>query len=626
MQYIMKKYITSFFWKHARQLLATLILLPAFLSCADFLDKEPDDMLTLDMVFNDKRRTEYFLAGVYNLIPDPLYGFQGQQYSSMATTDDCQIPSDLISWGWDWTISVNEGGWNPINAGYNLWANTYKNIRSAYIFLENAKALPSQGVTEADVEIMKCEARFLICYYYVRMLELYGPFPLITRLIPSNTPIEELKIPRTPFDEIVDWLDKELVELSKLLPTQYTTDANSRFGRPTSGMCLAVRARMLLYAASPLFNGNSDYYDVKNPDGTPLFPQKYDAAKWERAARACKELIDLAEKGTYELFIKRNPDGSIDPFLSFQDLFLTSGETNKEIIFSRRSVEAENYLRYVIPRGAGGWGSFGATQNLVDAFLMRNGLPITDPQSGYVEEGFVSEPIYYNTRYNLSDENATEGLVVAPGVYNMYANREPRFYISIRFNNQWIHKERRNTEFYNGGRDGRPNMHSPICGYQPRKYVNPNDDARSGYFPFRPAILYRLGEFYLNYAEALIESNPSHPDILKYLNRIRQRAGIPDLPASLLGNQEELRKAVRRERRVELAFETNLRQMDIRRWLIGEEVFAEPIVGMDQWAGPENYYRRTEITKRFFHKKMYLWPIPQGIIDNNSNIIQNKFW
>jgi transposase len=336
--------------------------------------------------------------------------------------------------------------------------------------------------------------------------------------------------------------------------------------------------------------------------------------------------VDLFKEHRKDIFIKRNPDGSIDPFLSFQDLFLTSGETNKEIIFSRRSVEAENYLRYVIPRGAGGWGSFGATQNLVDAFLMRNGLPITDPQSGYVEEGFVSEPIYYNTRYNLSDENATEGLVVAPGVYNMYANREPRFYISIRFNNQWIHKERRNTEFYNGGRDGRPNMHSPICGYQPRKYVNPNDDARSGYFPFRPAILYRLGEFYLNYAEALIESNPSHPDILKYLNRIRQRAGIPDLPASLLGNQEELRKAVRRERRVELAFETNLRQMDIRRWLIGEEVFAEPIVGMDQWAGPENYYRRTEITKRFFHKKMYLWPIPQGIIDNNSNIIQNKFW
>lgn len=608
-------------------LLFTLFLsVPAFTSCSDFLDKEPDDMLTLEMVFNDKRRTEDFLAGVYNLIPDPLYGFQGQQYSSMATTDDCQIPPDLISWGWDWTISVNEGGWNPINAGYNLWANTYKNIRSAYLFLENVKPLPSQGVTESDVETMKNEARFLICYYYVRMLELYGPFPLINKLIPSNVSIEELKVSRTSLDEVIDWLDKELYELSKVLPEKYTTDANVRFGRPTSGMCLAVRGRMLLYAASPLFNGNPDYSDLKNNDGSPLFPQSYNTSKWERAAKANKDLINLAERGIYELFIKRNDDNSIDPFLSYQDLFLTGGETNKEIIFSRKSPEAENYIRYVIPRGAGGWGSFGATQNLVDEYLMKNGLPISDPNSGYIEEGFVEKPIFYKTRYNLSDEDATEGLVVTPGVFHMYANREPRFYVSIRYNNQWIHKERRNTEFYNEGRDGRPNMHTPMCGYQPRKYINPNDDARSGYFPFRPAILYRLGESYLNYAEALNEYDPDNSDILKYVNLIRQRAGIPDLPQSLLGNKEELRKAIRRERRVELAFETNLRQMDIRRWKIGEEVFAKPIIGMDQWANRENYYKRTVVSQRYFHKKMYLWPIPQNIIDNNPNIIQNKFW
>ena len=175
--------------------------------------------------------------------------------------------------------------------------------------------------------------------------------------------------------------------MSKLLPTQYTTDANSRFGRPTSGMCLAVRARMLLYAASPLFNGNSDYYDVKNPDGTPLFPQKYDAAKWERAARACKELIDLAEKGTYELFIKRNPDGSIDPFLSFQDLFLTSGETNKEIIFSRRSVEAGEHLRYVIPRGRR-MGSWRHTQN--SGCVPYAQRPSHHRSSRVTSEGFVS--------------------------------------------------------------------------------------------------------------------------------------------------------------------------------------------------------------------------------------------
>src|SRR5690606_32788578 len=186
--------------------------------------------------------------------------------------------------------------------------------------------------------------------------------------------------------------------------------------------------------------------------------------------------------------------------------------------------------------------------------------------------GFSNEPEIRNTAWG---EVQGGGKVTLEGTYNMYTHREPRFYISVLYNGAWHRREGRTTEFYSGSWDGGPTHDAPQNGYLLRKKVHPDHDPRNGTNPYRPGILYRLGEAYLNYAEALNESDPSHPDILKYLNLIRERAGIPQygqgenaLPVP--SSQDAMREAIWRERRVELNNE-GIRYRDIRRWKIGEQ-------------------------------------------------------
>lgn len=604
-----------------------VLLLLLMTSCTKFLDKEPDDMLTQDMVFDDRRRVEEWLARCYNLIPDVREGAQSLVFDNL--TDDMFISIELAQWIHPFSISARQGNWSPLsNMGFDLWAETYKAIRSSLIFINEVKPLPDQALTVERVEDMKMEARFLIAYYYSRLLSFYGPVPWVTDLFEADATSEDLMRMRTPFDEIVEHLDKELLELSEFFPVR-VAEEGTQFGRPTKGICLAVRARLLLMAASPLFNGNPDFQDVVNPDGIPLFSQSYDEIKWKKAADAQKMLIDLAETGVYELYIRRHQNGNIDPFLSFRDLFLTTAETNKEIILARPSTGLDGYVRKRYPRGAGGQGWLAPTQNLVDQFFMRNGLPIWHDNSEYVESGFTAAPIHYeNTTYNAGSAARTPGLVVDQGVYNMYANREPRFYVSVRFNNQYIPTAGRPTQYKNGGMDGRPSHDSPQTGYHPRKAISDEDRPLEGNFAYRPGIIMRLAEFYLNYAEALNESEPGHPDILKYTNLVRERAGLPDVSAALLGVQDSMRSAIRQERRVEFACEGEIRYNDIRRWKIADQVFGqEPTMGMDPWGvSDEDFYKRTVTIRNVFHPKMYLWPIHQNYLDNNPNLVQNKFW
>lgn len=616
-----------------------------FASCDKFLDKMPDDAITMEMVFNDRVRTQEWLAGIYNKVPDPLMDYT-RQWGLTFFTDDAQIAIAMGQFNeyWRWVVANNQGGVNPtMLPPVDIWGNTYKHVRSAYLFIENAKPLENQGLTAAMITQMKLEARFLIAFYYHKMFEIYGAFPLITTLVDASTPLEEVTIARTPVNEIVDWLDKEYQELAASLPADYP-NADEMFGRPNKGIVMALRARLWLYAASPLYNGNTDFADLINPDGRAIFPQNYDERKWQKAADVTREFLDFAESGRYSLYIERHANGNIDPFLSFQNLFLQTGNINPEIIFGR-ATNARNWFSSIgNPRGyAGGSGYYGSTQNLVDAFFMRNGLspitgydgngtPVINPASGYVENGFSSTSINYpNTQYNLGGSAGTDGLVSEAGTYNMYINREPRFYITVWHDNQWIPRAGRNTEFKSGGLDGGPTHDSPQSGYLNRKGVNPAADPRNNNVPYQPAILLRLGEFYLNYAEALNESSPGHEDILKYVNLIRERAGIPTYgnggdQIAVAMDKESVREIIRKEKRVEFALEGDVRYNDIRRWKIGEEIFRTPIYGMNRSAADNSFYTRTAYMRRAFTKRNYLWPIYQNYIDNNNNLIQNKYW
>ena len=255
------------------KVLCAALLLNGIASC-NYLDKQPEDQLTIEMVFGDKVRTEEWLAGIYSNIPDPYWGNM-RSIGYDALSDDAAPSTGWEQFGWN-IVSKQIGNWSPASSwDANYWVTLPQRIRSAYIFIDNVKPNPAQQLSEADVQLMKYEARFLIAYYHTLMLETYGSIPLQSGLVSADASAEELMAGQTRFDTVVDWIDKELKALSGALPPSYAEA--QKYGRATSVMCLAVRARLLMLAASPLTNGNKDYQGFVNKKGEEIFNTNYDA-------------------------------------------------------------------------------------------------------------------------------------------------------------------------------------------------------------------------------------------------------------------------------------------------------------------------------------------------------------
>lgn len=601
-------------------------------SCVDYLDKEPDTELTLPMVFEDKTRIEGWLANVYSHVPDPYWGY-ARKLGWDILSDDMTASERWRQWDWK-VIPMLLGEWTPsTDWDGNYWARLPQLIREANIFIENVHPLPEQGISATEVTYMKAEMRFMIAYYYYLLSNTYGPVPFKPNYIaPTDFNLADLMEGQRPYYEVVDWVDKELQEVAKILPAKYTEAR--KYGRATSIMCLAVRARMLLFAASPLVNGNPDYANHKNKDGENLFSTTEDKSKWAYAAQACKELIDAAEAAGHKLYTENNPDGTIDPFMSYQNLFLTRyDEGNTEILFARPGgSEYGEYEKHATPAASGGSGGLGVTQSLVDAFFTENGLPIND-DSEYVESGFSGSD---ETRDNtVWDTEVNGGAITKSGTYNMYCHREPRFYITVSYNNSYFTQEKRLFNFFNGSADNPHTHDAPQNGYLIRKKISPDLNVKQGTYKYRPGIVYRLGEAYLNYAEALNESDPGNGDILVYLNKIRERAGIRQYTTGAtdenyihvdLNDQAEMRKLIRAERRVELSCE-GIRYDDLRRWKEAENVLNGDFYGMNfSGKDPSSFYVRTPYLKRVYKKAYYWFPIHQSEMDKNDKLVQSPYW
>jgi hypothetical protein len=585
----------------------------------NYLDQEPDDLITEEMVFNDIVKTNGWLANIYSYLPDPFMGWN-QTYGLNTLADDVQIPLEWGGFGW-WSTSAMKGNWSATSNYFDLWGNVYKAVRASYIFQEKVKPLGAEQTAE-DVAYMKLQARFLVAYYYSQMLEFYGSFPLVKEYYGIDSTYEELMLDRTPFEEIVEWLDEELYDLYEQLPLQHKSMSEDH-GRATKGMALAVRAHVHMLAASPLFNGNPLYADVVNKDGTPLFPQTYDKEKWKRAADAVKDLLDL---GVYSLYKEYNEQGQIDPFLSYMNIHFATGAANPELIFINNNGNYAETDQNMAPHGYGdGNGAYGATQNLVDAFFTRNGLPI-DEDPTYVAAGYSTEDVRYEgTAWTRSNSKEEKGLITEAGTPNMYCNREPRFYVSILWHKEWSTQLNGPVDFLYGGANGGPTYDSPQCGYLMRKRQHPQaTEIGKQNHPYRHGIIFRLGEFYLSYAEALNEyyGASGHAEALQYLNAIRERAGIPAYEGTY--TQDQMRELIRRERRIELLDEGK-RYTDLRRWMIAKDVFSEPIRGLNVKATTDDafFFTQRNFMTRSFEDRNYLWPIYQTYIDNNPKLVQN---
>ena len=632
--------------KHNYIIIVLLSFLLNVTSCADYLDYQPDDFLTMEMIFTDKIRTEDWLASVYSSVPSPMWGyFKDHGYNIMG--DDITIPQEWQEFGWRNVYAYTTANWSPIS-GWNpyYWVELPKRIRTGLIFLKEVRVIPEAGLTQQYVDQMKNEVRFLIAYYYSLMIELYGPIPFAPGVIYEiDAPASELLISQTPYDEVVDWIDKELKDVSTKLPAVYPD--NNDWGRATAVMALAIRARTLLFAASPLFNGNPDFKDWENNEGVNLFKPNSDEQKWARAAAAHKELIDAAHSAGYALYKEYNADGSIDPFMSYYNMSLKRfSDGNKEILFGRPdNPDLGSFQSHHLPKGIGGNAGMGVTQELVDAFYMKNGIqpilgyhndgsPIINPESGYVENGFSTATEMRHTQWpgggarSLANPATGMSPVTLDGTYNMYCNREPRFYVSVIYNEAWLGVGNRRVEFLQGGgRDTGKTFDAPQNGYNVRKRISLEVFPRENRHPYHPGILYRLAEAYLSYAEAVNESQGPNEEAYKYVNLVRQRAGIPDLKTGL--SQEQMREAIQQERRVEFNCE-GIRFNDVRRWKLGEKYFNTKLYGMnfngskksDDENDEEAFYKRTFYKNRYFNKKMYVWPVPQAQMDINPNLTQ----
>ncbi len=594
-----------------------------FTSCSKYLDVSDElagGISDISQVFDNVDRTRKWYSQVFNSLPD---------YSMVwVETDGMGNPwtayADEI-----YTRLANNSGkyneWNSSNSAAQRWGRLYESIRQANIFLEQVKPIVEEGgpgaavLTEPEVARYKANVRFMRALYHYYLMELYGPIPIVDH---SMTLTDELDLPRNSLDEVINFIDAELLAAMQGMEQEPYHNNESYRAVPTKGAALAVRAKLWAYAASPLFNGGfAEGKQLTNKDGKRLFPDR-DESKLQKALQTCKDLIEYAgQGGRYQLY--KNA-GTFDPAKSVYELFQ---QYNTEIIWANSATSWKAYNgggfdQYATPRSEpSGLGGFHVLQELVDDFYMTDGYPAKSTSF------LPASPSYSESGFGMLD-----GVEVS----RMYIGREPRFYNTVTFSGKKWHVSNNEVQFYKGGNsDNSVGDGAPFTGYLLYKRMNRTVYGRSPGVTsmYRPSIIFRLAEFYLLYAEMLNEVSPSDPDVLKYVNLIRDRAGLPkleDLNPAITGNQELQRGAIRHERRIELATEGQ-RYFDVRRWMIAENAPGQggqggDFTGMTPDGNKAAYHVRRKVQTRSFKRKNYLFPIPLAEMQRSENLVQNPGW
>ncbi|MFD0793071.1 RagB/SusD family nutrient uptake outer membrane protein [Mucilaginibacter litoreus] len=541
----------------------------------------PAEQRTIDFVFdkNDSLGTNAYayLNSVYAYLKSGHNRVNGE-YLDAASDDAVSATNNT-------TIDVYRiatGAYNATNlpAGDNIWEDAYKGIRQANIFISNIDIVPVKDQLRPGVSMKyawKSEARFIRAMHYFNLLKRYGGVPLLGDKV--YTLEDNLNIPRNSFEECVNYIVSECDAIKDSLLTAPLANPAANSQRVTNAAAMALKARVLLFAASPLYNGG-------NIDGdNPLTGYTgFDASRWAKAAQAARDVMDM---NAFSLM----PD--------FRNVFITQVPANTEVIFERPNGQNTNVESNNGPLGFSttpiGQGKTSPTQELVNAFPMNNGLPISDPSSQY-------------------------------DINNPYANRDPRLTATVFYNgSQWLNAT---VQTYEGGRS-KPNAGTlqTQTGYYMRKFMG-LFETQSNYSN-HPGdwMLFRYADILLSYAEAQNEVLAA-PDASVYaaVEQIRQRAGLNpyQLPVGL--SKEQMREAIHNERRIEMAFEES-RFFDIRRWKIAEDVMNQPLKGVVIRNTSNGLtYNYVDVLTPKFTTPMYLYPIPYNETLKNPNLKQNPGW
>lgn len=606
--------------KKITKLLAALLCVATILPLGckkGYFDTVPDNLIKVDDIFANRGQTENWLGGLYSMVPD-TWNLDNFGYVYHTTTDEL----DASNWN---TPSIVSGALSPSSTP-TRFTSYYERIRAATIFLEridgNQEILSLVNGPEL-IKQYKGEARFLRAFYYWMMMKELGPVVIMP--LKSATPSDDFQIPRSSWDECVALVLQEIAAAKADLPLNNyavgsTTDLDiAQTGRINKIIATAVESQILLYHASPLYNGNSEFSDFKNLDGKVLINPVYDATRWKKAADAAKQAIDIAVSNGKGIYKVTDADPFRAAFLSCRNLYWDGWKT--EGIWLRTANATSSWEIRVAPRSTQGtaYNGLGVVQSLVDDFRMSDGSPISG-----------------NPAYNENTYNKPATLYYVAGTNTMYTGREARFYVDITFNgavNPGVAKTGANNarvEFFNSGTSGKAGAPRdwPKTGYVARKNIHPTYSVSPAVNVARPAMLIRLAELYLNYAEALNEADPGNPDVLKYLNEVRTRGG---LPALLIGpDQQEIRKQIRLERRIELCFEMGNRYFDVRRWKIADQPGSSQggaFYGMNMDAGTSlsdpAFHKRTAVINRApWQRRYYFMPYGQNEADRNKQLVQ----
>jgi hypothetical protein len=497
-----------------------------------------------------------------------------------ASGSDESVNSNLNS-----SINIfNNGTWSPVRTVDDTYNSLYEGLRIVNIFLDNVQTSgvitqPSELSTttpsayeisqQGQIDRLKGQAYFLRAYFHFELLERYGSIVLAKKVFDRN---ENLNLPRNTFQDCVDFITADCDLAISTLPLWTGSWSTGQRGRATQTAAMALKARLLLYAASPQYNPTNDL------------------TKWQKAADAAKVLID---KNVHSLLTDyRNP-------------FLFGGNPyNNEVIFETQTPNRNDIEQNNAPISYdGALGRTNPTQEMVDAFEMKTtGRPISDATSGY---------------------NAP------------YTNRDPRLAFAI-FCNGVVYKSPKTVDTYIGGKDGiGANVNATKTGYYMRKFFNDavTWNQTSNTLSRRPWVIFRYAEVVLNYAEALNEAQGPVTDVYKYVNLVRARSNVampilqstnPTGAGYVAVNKDAMRLRIQNERRVELCFEGH-RFFDVRRWKKGEEFFNKPVTGMRITRTPASTftYERFTVENRVFSAKNYLYPISQSNLNRAPALGQN---
>lgn len=630
--------------KHIFKLFIAFALIIGVASC-NYLDVVPDEVATEDDAFSTIQAAENFLYSCYSYIPNPRSGTESIDWF---TGDEIVTAFEHETFS-----QFPKGNYTANNPIISYWNTLFSGIKQCYLFKSGIHKVPA--LQQATMDDYIAQADFLIAYYHFLLLRSYGPIILIKEEPLLNTAPENF-LGRSTFDECVAWISEKFQDVATKLPSKR---ANQFAGLATSLAAKSINARMLLYAASPLYNGNSMYKDFVNNDGEQLINQTYDAQKWILAKNAALEAIETAHKEGIRLYIPTDA--------AFADLPEPADPTQRGLRFTLLDKSSKEHI-WIDARGEGFYSlqlksrPFGPNAGngvapslaMLDRFYTKNGLPVDqDPEFDYKNR---FSPTVFEVE-DINGENETQ---------IMNIGREPRYYAWISFHNGyyecqgvykqgddwWVYREdnlrgekgmKVLTQFMKSQSCGirlRSNDYSPT-GFLNKKGIHPASNAGGGGQKDYPWPVVRLGELYLNYAEAAIESGDL-TEGKKYINLIRERAGIPSLETSwgsigVTLDQNKLREIVRQERMIEMYME-HQNFWDIRRWLLAEKYFdAQPEGNNIMTDNFNEFATRTKldgkpvagglnapnIIRKFTSPRNYLMPIPYGEVQKNKNLVQN---